>query len=141
MRLALLIRLLEESNNKEEKISQLAQYFINVSDELFFESLLLLRGNRPKKIISTETLLDWTREQNSVPQWLFERSIEECNDTHDAINLLLEQHEGEHELNFIEFKLQLQSIPLHLDEVKKYVLNQWKILKVNPDRYFFNKLI
>ncbi len=86
MRLALLIRLLEESNNKEEKISQLAQYFINVSDELFFESLLLLRGNRPKKIISTETLLDWTREQNSVPQWLFERSIEECNDTHDAIN-------------------------------------------------------
>lgn len=141
MRLALLIRLLEESNNKEEKISQLAQYFINVSDELFFESLLLLRGNRPKKIISTETLLDWTREQNSVPQWLFERSIEECNDTHDAINLLLEQHEGEHELNFIEFKLHLQSIPLHLDDIKKYVLNQWKILKVNPDRYFFNKLI
>jgi DNA ligase-1 len=141
LRLALLIRLLEESNNIEEKISQLSHFFRDTPDELFFETLHLLRGNRPRKIISTETLLDWTREQNSIPQWLFDRSIEECNDTHDAINLLLEQHEGDQELNFIDFKLQLQSIPLHLDEVKKFVLNQWKILQVNPDRYFFNKLI
>jgi DNA ligase 1 len=137
-----LYRSLDETTKTNLKIEALVSYFNHTSPENAVWAVNFLIGRRPKQIIPTRKLMEWSAEVAGIPDWLFEESYSAVGDLAETITLLLPEPEHSTALSlkhWIEEKL----LPLRKEpeEVqKKEIVSSWMQMNVS-ERFVYNKLI
>jgi len=136
-----LIRALESSSNELETEELLVQYFNKTNQNDVLWAIALLLGKKPKRLISTKQLTDWSIEVTNFPNWLVEESILSVGDVSETVALLLPQSKSSEETKLSEV---LNSISkqyvFSLEENKQFVLRLWQTLSSN-ELILFNKLV
>ncbi len=135
---------LEEATHGEDKVSILFRYFTQAPDEDASWVVALIKGDRLKRSMSRSTFLDIARTVASLPDWLFEASLDAVMDQSETVALILP------EPNFAEESTQslawwienrIKHLP-HLDAPQKeQVLREAWAMLPSSQRLVFNKLV
>lgn len=141
MSIADLLKFITESNNDAIKKNALLRYFKSCNQSDLWTCVKFLSKNPIRKIITNEALFDIAKNKIQYEEWLIERSIDQCNDIHDAMELLLPISNNNESLNITNLIEEIKVLSHDQEDIKNYILSKWNILKSGTDRYFFNKII
>ncbi|MCB0558886.1 MAG: ATP-dependent DNA ligase [Lewinellaceae bacterium] len=132
---------LDQTTKTNAKVSALAQYFEQASDEDQLWTVAILSHRRPKRTVNSTLLRTWAAEMADIPLWLFEESYHVVGDLSEAIALTLPrpQVENTHSLTYwIEYIKSLDK--LEETEKKERICAAWQSMDYT-ERLVFNKLI
>jgi DNA ligase 1 len=141
-RFAELYKELDETTKTNLKVEALVSYFNDVHPEDAVWAVNFLIGRRPRQVIPTRKLMEWSAETANIPNWLFEESYAVVGDLAETITLLLPEPEHSTELSlkhWIEEKL----LPLRKeaeDVQKREIISSWMKMSIK-ERFVWNKLI
>lgn len=136
-----LFRTLDQTSRTSVKVSALAAYFGDAPEKDRLWTIALLSGRRPKRVISTGRLRDWSADTAQVPLWLLEESYAVVGDLAETIALLLPVTDGTADPALSDVMDELTALASRDDDEKRAtVIRYWNDLP--PDaRLVFNKLI
>lgn len=140
-RFAQLFEAIDQSTKTTVKVSALADYFVDASEEDKLWTVALFSGRRPKRAVTTTRLREWAAEASGVPLWLFEESYSIVGDLAETIALVLplnvsvDTHSLSHWINALRGLSDVDE-PAR----KAFVLTAWQQLG-GTERFLFNKLI
>ena len=141
-RFSVLVNTLGTSTKTNEKLDALTGYFQQAPGKDKVWVIALFSGRRPKRVVNSRLLAEWSREQAGLPPWLFEECYHTVGDLAETIALILPSPESdspEHNLSwYIERLAELG--PLPEVEKKAFILECWRGLG-KDGRFVFNKLI
>ncbi len=123
------------------KVKALAFYFEEASDRDKVWTISLLKGQRPKRIVTSAILRNWAMTFSSVRPWLFEESHQFVGDLTETISLVVggSENVSERSLNdWLTDIIELQGS--EKEEIREFVEEAWSTLDF-PGRYVFNKLV
>jgi DNA ligase-1 len=138
-----LITALGTSTKTNEKLDLLSSYFASADDRDKVWVIALFSGRRPKRILSSTYLRDWSREITGLPAWLFEEAYHTVGDLAESIALMLpeatEENTDQHTLSW--FIDQLSNLEKKTEEEKKeFITGSW--MQMNKDeRFVFKKFL
>ena len=137
-----LYRKLDETTKTNEKINSLVEYFESSNTEDSIWAVYFLIGRKPKQIIATRKLKEWSAELTKIPNWLFDESYEVVGNLAETITLLLPKATSSTKKSFhhwIEEKLLILK-----NKGEKYqkegMISAWNEMN-SKERFVWNKLI
>ncbi len=132
---------LDQTTKTNTKVSALASYFAEASDEDKLWTVAILSHRRPKRSVNTTYLREWGAEFAAVPLWLFEESYHVVGDLAETIALVLPEPEdsSNHSLTYwIQYIRGLKE--REEEDRREAVFAAWGQLD-KIERFIFNKLI
>ena len=136
-----LISDLDQSNKTKDKVAALIHFFQHAEDTDKVWAIALFTHRRPKRVITTKQLREWSIELSNTPDWLFEESYHTVGDLAETISLLLPQASRISDLSLSEWIEKLKSlVDKNEDEKKLFILDAWSRLSKN-ECFIFNKII
>ncbi len=88
MNFAQLFEALDQSNKTSDKLRNLRNFFACATEEEKIWTLALFTHRRPKKVVSTALLKNWTMELANLQPWLFDACYQTVGDLAETISLL-----------------------------------------------------
>lgn len=137
---------LDSSTGTNDKVNSLVEFFKHnpSGDSVYIVSFLM--GRKPKQIIKTAFLKEWSAELAKIPEWLFKESYDNVGDLAEMISLIVPQKKSEVENEYpVSLKEWIENIILPLKkkpeaEQKKIVQDIWSYLS-REEKFVFNKII
>ncbi len=80
---------LDETNKTNEKVAALVRYFSSAPPEDAAWALYFLIGRKPRQVVASARLRDWTAAAANIPDWLFQESYDAVGDLAETVALLL----------------------------------------------------
>jgi len=133
---------LDQTNKTNEKVEAMRFYFEHAAPHDAAWALYFLSGRKPRQIVPSKFLREWSLELSGIPEWLFMESRDTVGDGAETIALLMPS------ANIID------ETPLHIlveenllplrgsdqDTQKKAVTDAWSQMNYSQ-RLVYNKLI
>ena len=133
---------LDQTNKTNEKVEAMRFYFERAEPHDAAWALYFLSGRKPRQIVPSKFLRDWSLEMSGIPEWLFLESRDTVGDGAETIALLMPSDNDTDETplhTLVEDKL----LPLRgSDEQtqKTAVTDAWSRMNYSQ-RLVYNKLI
>jgi DNA ligase 1 len=133
---------LDQTNKTNEKVEAMRFYFERAEPHDAAWALYFLSGRKPRQIVPSKFLRDWSLEMSGIPEWLFLESRDTVGDGAETIALLMPSENDTDETplhTLVEEKL----LPLRgSDEQtqKAAVTDAWSRMNYSQ-RLVYNKLI
>ncbi len=140
-RFAALFLALDQTTKTNAKVSALAEYFSEASDDDKLWTIALFSGRRPKRAITVTRLREWAAERAGIPLWLFEESYPIVGDLAETIALVLPPSASESDMALTDQIAEIRALNAEEDDVRKTaILAAWDRYGT-AERFVFNKLI
>src|SRR3954470_5048376 len=141
-RFARLFTAIDETNQTNEKVDAMVEYFREADPADAAWAVYFLGGGRPKRLIAIRRLADWAMAEAGIPDWLFEESYHSVGDLAETISLLLPETEsGVDEPLHTVIEERVLALGRMAEEVQRAsVVKTWRELG-GIERFVFNKLI
>jgi DNA ligase-1 len=140
-RFAQLIKLLDYTTKSTAISNALVEYFSSAEDKDKVWAIALFSQKRPKRIVPTALLKEWSSDLSELPLWLFEVSYQMVGDLTETISLIVPKptKKSDNSLSYwIDVILTLKDKE---EAVKKEtILDAWTS-QDQDERFLFNKLI
>jgi len=139
---AALFRTLDQTTSSLEKVSALAKYFGEVSDEDKVWTIALFTGKRPRRTVTTTFLRVWAAEMAGIEDWLFEETYHIVGDLAETIAKIIPVQVVESsERSLTSWITEIKDLKEEEEETKKKaILAAWTQLN-GDERFLFNKLL
>jgi DNA ligase-1 len=139
---AALFRTLDQTTSSLEKVSALAKYFGEVSDEDKVWTIALFTGKRPRRTVTTSFLRVWAAEMAGIEDWLFEETYHIVGDLAETIAKIIPVQVVESsERSLTSWITEIKDLKEEEEETKKKaILAAWTQLN-GDERFLFNKLL
>lgn len=140
---AQLVTELSTSTKTNDKLQSLVDYFAIAPDNDKVWVIAIFSGRRPRRIVNSRLMRDWSAEITGYPSWLFDESYHTVGDLAETLALLLPETKPQNQVNkdlsyyletFISIEKQDESIR------KKFIIDSWSQMN-RDERFVFNKLI
>ena len=133
---------LDQTNKTNEKVEAMRFYFEQAPPGDAAWALYFLSGRKPRQIVPSKLLREWTLELSGIPEWLYEESRDTVGDGAETMALLLPDNHvtDDTPLNML---VEQQLLPLRgLDPEwqKEAVTSAWSRMNYSQ-RLVYNKLI
>jgi len=144
-RFADLYEALDSTTSTLAKVEAMARYFREAPRQDAAWALWFLTGRRPKRLLGTRLLVEWTLELTGTPDWLFSESYAVVGDLAECIALLLDdgtrvEHPDDTPLSVW---METRILPLRgqsPEEQKAAVTGWWRALD-RRELFLLNKLL
>lgn len=137
-----LISTLAQSTKTNEKLEALSRYFATADEKDKPWVLALFSGRRPKRVVNSAQMRQWSMELTGLPEWLFNECYHTVGDLAETIALLLPPpatKAGSQPLHYwLDSLLRLDKASE--EEKGTFVRNAWDQMEYR-ERFVFNKLI
>src|SRR6476661_6383727 len=80
---------LDQTNKTNEKVEAMRFYFERAAPHDAAWALYFLSGRKPRQIVPSKFLRDWSLEMSGIPEWLFLESRDTVGDGAETIALLM----------------------------------------------------
>jgi DNA ligase 1 len=133
---------LDETTKTTLKVEALVSYFKEAPPGDAIWAVNFLIGRKPKQIIPTRKLMEWSAETAGIPNWLFEESYGVVGDLAETITLLLPEPEHSTD-NSLKYWVEEKLLPLRKESEqlqKREIISSWLQMNV-MERFVWNKLI
>src|SRR5262249_53165276 len=136
---------LDPTTSPLAKVEAMARYFREAPRQDAAWALWFLTGRRPKRLLGTRLLVEWTLELTGTPDWLFSESYAVVGDLAECIALLLDdgtrvEHPDDTPLSvWMETRI-LPLRGLSPEEQKSRVTGWWRALD-RRELFLLNKLL
>ncbi len=135
---------LEQETKTSRKISRLQRYFKNSESKEIWWCIALFTGKRPKRLVSTSLLKQWTIEKADIPEWLFNESYQTVGDLAETIALLVSKNNNfkTHVYSSLSQWMEryMELLKRSEEEKKAEILNYWDCA-TKHELLVFNKII
>jgi DNA ligase-1 len=132
---------LDETNSINEKVALLADFFLHSCDKDAVWVLAIFSGKRPKGIIKSGQLREWSAEYAKIPLWLLEECYYVVGDLAETTAKILPHSQSQSSLMLHEQMDLLQQLKeVETDTKKSVIISVWQNLS-QDERLVFNKLI
>src|SRR4051812_46991062 len=141
-RFAKLFEAIDSSTSTKAKTNALAEYFARTEPADAVWALWFLTGNRPRQMVPTRRLVEWSAQMAKLPLWLFEESYDAVGDLAETIALILPPPARQSDLPLSEW-LEQRLLPLRdLPEAEQRLRLEGYWCELDgTERFVFNKLI
>jgi DNA ligase-1 len=139
---ARLFKSLDETTKTNAKVEALVEYFRSSEPEDAVWAVSFLTGRKPKQVVPTRKLREWSAEIAGIPDWLFDESYDSVGDLAETITLLLPSPTASTN-SPLHFWVEEKLLPLKKKEEKIQkieMINAWNEMN-NMERFVWNKLI
>jgi len=144
-RFAALFEALDTSTATNDKVAAMAAYFATAPAGDAAWAVYLLAGRRPKRLLPTRQLREWTAEETGYPMWLVEATHASVGDLAETVALLLpETGDAASEADVALHVWMEQRIPglRRLDEAERRArVTAWWYGVPMDQRFLLNKLM
>ena len=137
-----LYRKLDETTSTNRKIAAMVDYFRTAPQADAIWAVSFLIGRKPRRVISTRYLRQWSAELGGVPEWLFEACYDIVGDLAETITLLLPNTSAVSDRSLHDW-IEQRLLPLRAmqpDEQQAEILASWNQMS-DSQRFVWNKLI
>lgn len=134
--------LLDQTNKTNEKVEGMRSYFEHAEKHDSAWALYFLSGRKPKQIVPSKKLREWSLELSGIPEWLFAESRDTVGDSAETMALLLPNN-SEIDETPLHILVEEHLLPLRKsdDETQKAaVTDAWSRMDYSQ-RLVYNKLI
>jgi DNA ligase-1 len=140
---AQLISELNSSTKTNDKLQSLIDYFAIAPDADKVWVIAIFSGRRPRRVVSSSLLRDWSAEITKYSAWLLDECYHTVGDLAETLALILPETKRSNHINknlshyletFISIEKQDESIR------KKFIIDSWQQMN-RDERFVFNKLI
>jgi DNA ligase 1 len=132
---------LDQTNKTTEKVIALKQYFEQASDSDKVWAIALFTSRKPKRVVKTTQLRQWSAELANLPDWLFDETYNVVGDLAETIALIIPNSSSTDDKTLSEWINFLSALyPLDELEKKNAVINSWHKM-TQQERFVFTKLI
>ncbi len=133
---------LDQTNKTNEKVEAMRFYFQRAVPHDAAWALYFLSGRKPRQIVPSKFLREWSLELSGVPEWLFAESRDSVGDSAETMALLLPNNSRTDDtpLNIL---VENQLLPLRgkdIETQKEAVTDAWDRMNYSQ-RLVYNKLI
>lgn len=141
-RFAQLLKELDDTTSTTRKVSSLAAYFEDETEEKNkLWTLALFAGRRPPRPVSTMLLREWCAAMSGIPLWLFEQNYHVVGDLAETISLVLPEPSIQKEKPLYVYLEELILLKNQPEEEKRtYIETSWQTL-FGYQRWAFTKCI
>ena len=80
---------LDQTNKTNEKVEAMRFYFEHAAPHDAAWALYFLSGRKPRQIVPSKFLREWSLELSGIPEWLFMESRDTVGDGAETIALLM----------------------------------------------------
>ncbi len=133
---------LDQTNKTNEKVEAMRFYFERAEGHDAAWALYFLSGRKPRQIVPSKLLREWSLELSGIPEWLFQESRDTVGDSAETMALLLPNVSVVDETP-LHTLVEDQLLPLRKSEVetqKAAVTDAWSRMNYSQ-RLVYNKLI
>jgi DNA ligase-1 len=133
---------LDQTNKTNEKVEAMRFYFEHVAPHDAAWALYFLSGRKPRQIVPSRFLREWSIEASGIPEWLYYESRDTVGDGAETSALLMPNNDQIDETP-LHILVEDQLLPLRgLDETtqKQAVTDAWARMNYSQ-RLVYNKLI
>lgn len=133
---------LDQTNSIREKVSAMRFYFERADPHDAAWALYFLSGRKPRQIVPSKKLREWSLELSGIPEWLFQASRDTVGDSAETMALLL-PNIAEMDDTLLHILVEDQLLPLRSsdDETQKQAVTEaWSRMNYSQ-RLVYNKLI
>jgi len=133
---------LDQTNKTNEKVEAMRFYFEHAATHDAAWALYFLSGRKPRQIVPSKFLREWSIEASGIPEWLYYESRDTVGDGAETSALLMPNNDREDETP-LHLLVEEQLLPLRgLDEAtqKEAVTDAWSRMNYSQ-RLGYNKLI
>lgn len=133
---------LDQTNKTNEKVEAMRFYFERAEPHDAAWALYFLSGRKPRQIVPSKFLRDWSLEMSGIPEWLFLESRDTVGDGAETIALLMPS-DNETDGTPLHLLVEEKLLPLRgSDEEtqKAAVTEAWSRMNYSQ-RLVYNKLI
>ena len=132
---------LDQTTKTNEKVNELANYFLEAPEKDKLWAIAILSHKRPKRTVNTTLLRTWAAEISGHPLWLFEESYHLVGDLAETIALFLPKPSKQSSNSLSDWIDQLKGLKDREEEEKKLAISMaWDQMDYS-ERFVFNKLI
>lgn len=134
--------LLDQTNKTNEKVEAMRIYFEHAEKHDAAWALYFLSGRKPKQIVPSKKLREWSLELSGIPEWLFTESRDTVGDSSETMALLLPNN-SEIDETPLHILVEEKLLPLRSsdDETQKAAVTEaWANMNYSQ-RLVYNKLI
>ncbi len=138
-----LVQVIGTSTKTNDKIEALAHYFSTADDKDKVWVIAIFSGRRPKRMVNSTKLIEWSIELAQLPGWLFGECYHTVGDLGETISLLLPDAIGSNNPSYTLHYYIEQFIKLEKqDEAirKQFIIDSWMQMD-QSEQFVFNKLI
>src|SRR3954471_14860529 len=86
---------LDQTNKTNEKVEAMRFYFEHAERHDAAWALYFLSGRKPRQIVPSKMLREWSLELSGIPEWLFQESRDTVGDSAETMALLLPNNQTE----------------------------------------------
>jgi DNA ligase-1 len=141
-RFARLFTAIDETMRTNEKVGAMVEYFASADPRDAAWAVYFLSGGRPKRLIPVRRLAQWSMEEASVPDWLFEECYDAVGDLAESMSLLLPDARETADIPLHEL-IENRVLPLAKqseEQQRAVIVRTWREL-AGAERFLWNKLI
>ncbi len=133
---------LDQTNKTNEKVEAMRFYFGRAEPHDAAWALYFLSGRKPRQIVPSKKLREWSLELSGIPEWLFQESRDTVGDSAETMALLL-PNVAEIDETPLHTLVEEQLLPLRSsneETQKEAVTKAWSRMNYSQ-RLVYNKLI
>ena len=133
---------LDQTNKTNEKVEAMRFYFERAQPHDSAWALYFLSGRKPRQIVPSKLLREWSLSLSGIPEWLFQESRDTVGDSAETMALLLPNVSVVDETP-LHVLVEEQLLPLRKSDVetqKAAVTDAWSRMNYSQ-RLVYNKLI
>src|SRR5947208_190593 len=133
---------LDQTNKTNEKVEAMRFYFEHAEPHDASWALYFLSGRKPRQIVPSRFLREWSLELSGIPEWLYEESRDTVGDGAETMALLLPNTTAE-DTTPLHILVEEQLLPLRGIDVEtqhEAVTSAWSRMSYSQ-RLVYNKLI
>ncbi|MFN6962995.1 MAG: ATP-dependent DNA ligase [Pyrinomonadaceae bacterium] len=133
---------LDQTNKTNEKVEAMRYYFERARPEDAAWAFYFLSGRKPRQIVPSKLLRQWSMEESGIPEWLWDECRDTVGDGSETTALLLPNNSSEDETP-LHVLVEQQLLPLRgSDEQtqREAVTDAWRRMNYSQ-RLVYNKLI
>ena len=133
---------LDQTNKTNEKVEAMRFYFERAKPHDAAWALYFLSGRKPRQIVPSKPLREWSLELSGIPEWLYLESRDTVGDGAETMALLLPNNSGLDETP-LHVLVEGQLLPLRGSDAetqKAAVTEAWARMNYSQ-RLVYNKLI
>lgn len=133
---------LDETTKTNTKIQHLVDYFQTAPPEDAIWAICFLIGRKPRQVVPTRKLKQWSAEMAEIPSWLFDASYDVVGDLAETIALVLPPPTRSSNLALHTW-VQQTLLPMREKEVdtqRSEIIAAWQQMD-SMQRFVWNKLI
>ena len=136
-----LLSILEKTKDEEDRQRALLGYLEQVPDEDRLWALWLLLQNKPRKVLSSAELREWTLEMKRLPDWLWEEALEATGNLAEASAWFLGKASKKKDQSLAYWIGRLLTLAkADVLEKKHLVIEAWESLEPG-ERFWWNRLL